>query len=104
MATPLAAVIQPSELMPSGITRRATEISAWETKQALLTTGSYNIAIGNRGVADEANTIRIGSFHHTNTYIAGISGVTIASGAPVVIDANGHLGTADISTLARPTG
>ena len=30
---------------------------------------------------------------HTNTYIAGISGITIAGGVPVVIDAGGHLGS-----------
>ena len=29
----------------------------------------------------------------TNTFIAGISGVTIAGGVPVVIDANGQLGS-----------
>ena len=29
----------------------------------------------------------------SNTYIAGISGVTIAGGVPVVIDASGHLGS-----------
>src|SRR5437899_12402736 len=39
----------------------------------------------------------------TNTYIAGISGVTV-SGNPVVVDASGHLGTADISTLQGPAG
>ena len=29
----------------------------------------------------------------SNTYIAGISGVTIAAGVPVMIDADGHLGS-----------
>ena len=62
-------------------------------------TGDNNIDIGNEGVADEANTIRIGTVGtQTNAYIAGISGVSI-TGAPVVVDAAGHLGTADISTL-----
>jgi hypothetical protein len=75
-----------------------------------LTTGDNNIDIGNEGVAAEANTIRIGTqvnstflSAHTNTFIAGISGVTI-SGSPVVIDSTGHLGTADISTLQGPPG
>ena len=68
-----------------------------------LTTGDNNIDIGNDGVAAEANTIRIGDANQTNTYIAGISGVTV-SGAPVVVASNGHLGTADISTLQGPAG
>ena len=44
-------------------------------------------------VAAEANTIRIGNVSQTATYIAGISGVTVASGATVFVDANGQLGT-----------
>jgi hypothetical protein len=59
-----------------------------------LTTGSNNIDIGNSGVVAEANTIRIGTVGtQTNTFIAGISGVTVAGGVGVIIDANGHLGT-----------
>jgi hypothetical protein len=59
-----------------------------------LTTGSNNIDIGNKGVAAEANTIRVGTAgKQTATYIAGISGVTVASGVGVIIDTNGHLGT-----------
>jgi hypothetical protein len=59
-----------------------------------LTSGSNNIDIGNQGVAAEANTIRIGTAgKQTATYIAGISGVTVASGVGVIIDTNGHLGT-----------
>jgi hypothetical protein len=69
-----------------------------------LFTGDNNIDIGNEGVADEANTIRIGTVGaQTNAYIAGINGVSI-TGAPVVVDAAGHLGTADISTLQGPPG
>src|SRR5207249_10349674 len=64
-----------------------------------LTTGDNNIDIGNVGVADEANTIRIGTVGtQTAAYIAGIAGATV-TGNPVVIDGSGHLGTADISTL-----
>jgi hypothetical protein len=59
-----------------------------------LTTGDNNIDIGNEGVAGEANTIRIGKAGtHTDTFIAGISGATVA-GNVVVCDSNGHLGTA----------
>ena len=60
-----------------------------------LTTGSNNIDIGHRGVAGEADTIRIGiRGRHTNTFIAGIDGVTVAGGVGVIIDSKGHLGTA----------
>jgi hypothetical protein len=59
-----------------------------------LTTGSNNIDIGNLGVAAESNAIRIGTTGtQTNTYIAGISGVTVAGGVGVIVDSNGHLGT-----------
>jgi hypothetical protein len=61
---------------------------------ASLTTGDSNIDIGNFGVAGESATIRIGSaLTQTKTFIAGISGVTVVSGVPVVIDAAGQLGT-----------
>ena len=59
-----------------------------------LTTGKNNIDVGNAGVAGEAAKIRIGTAGtHKNTFIAGISGVTVAGGVGVIIDANGHLGT-----------
>jgi len=59
-----------------------------------LATGINNIVIGNSGVADESNVIRIGTKGtHANTYIAGISGTTVPTGVPVIIDGNGHLGT-----------
>src|SRR5438132_3492937 len=59
-----------------------------------LTTGDSNIDVGNRGVAGEANAIRLGTQGtQTATYIAGISGVTVPTGVGVIIDANGHLGT-----------
>jgi len=63
-----------------------------------LTTGSNNIDIGSVGSAGEANTIRIGTKGtHANTFIAGISGVTVAGGVGVIVDTNGHLGTATSS-------
>lgn len=59
-----------------------------------LTTGNNNIDIGNRGVAGESSRIRVGTKGmHTNTFIAGISGVAVAGGVGVIIDTNGHLGT-----------
>ena len=65
----------------------------------IFTTGDNNINIGNVG-AEESDTIRIGTVggrgirdFQSHTYIAGISGVTIAGGAPVVIDTDGHLGS-----------
>jgi hypothetical protein len=65
---------------------------------ALLTTGNSNIDIGNIGVADESNTIRIGA-GQTRTFIAGIRGRTtgIADAVPVFIDSAGQLGTTSSS-------
>jgi hypothetical protein len=59
-----------------------------------LTTGNNNIAVANLGVAGESNTVRIGTVGtHTSTFIAGISGVTVAGGVGVIVDTNGQLGT-----------
>src|SRR5204863_1953571 len=59
-----------------------------------LTTGNNNIDIGNVGVAGESKTIRIGkSGTQTRTFIAGISGVTVAGGVGVIVGTNGQLGT-----------
>jgi trimeric autotransporter adhesin len=67
-----------------------------------LTTGDNNIDIGNSGVADEANTIRIGtSGTQANTYIAGISGANVAGGDQVFILSNGKLGTVNPPSSAR---
>jgi hypothetical protein len=67
---------------------------------ANLTTGSNNIDIWNLGVAGEGHTIRIGTKGtHTNTFVAGIHGVTVASAVGVVVDVNGHLGT--VTSSAR---
>ena len=53
-----------------------------------------NIMIGNDGAEEDARVIRIGTEGtQTNSYIAGISGVTVAGGVGVVVDASGHLGT-----------
>jgi hypothetical protein len=61
-----------------------------------LTTGDYNIDIGVSvwGNAGESNTIRIGKTpNQVRTFIAGISGVTVAGGVGVIVDTNGQLGT-----------
>src|SRR4029077_8246458 len=50
--------------------------------------------IGDKGNTGEANTIRIGDPTVQNTtFIAGISGATVAGGVTVIVDSNGHLGT-----------
>jgi hypothetical protein len=54
-----------------------------------------NIEIGNAGDFFDDATIRIGDVQ-TRTFIAGISG-TAVTGSPVVVDANGQLGTATSS-------
>jgi hypothetical protein len=63
-----------------------------------LTTGGSNIYIGNGGVASEFNKIRIGTAGtgartQNATFIAGIRGVTVASGVGVIIGTDGQLGT-----------
>jgi hypothetical protein len=60
-----------------------------------LTTGDNNIDIGYNvtALAGESNTIRVGNTDITDTFIRGISGATVASGAAVLVAANGHLGT-----------
>jgi len=57
-------------------------------------TGENNIDIGAEGVADESNTIRIGT-NQRGTFIAGIRGATTANanGISVLIDSAGQLGT-----------
>jgi hypothetical protein len=69
-------------------------------------TGSFNINIGSAvtSSAGENNTIRIGDnlplggLTSARCFIGGISGVTIASGVPVVVDTNGQLGIAASSS------
>jgi Chaperone of endosialidase len=59
-----------------------------------LTTGDRNIDIGNLGVANEGNTIRIGTTgDQSATYIAGIAGQTVgAGGSTCYVDNDGKLG------------
>jgi hypothetical protein len=59
-----------------------------------LTTGNNNIDIGAPGVAGESSKIRIGTVGTQNgTFIAGISGVTVANGVGVIVGSSGKLGT-----------
>jgi trimeric autotransporter adhesin len=61
-----------------------------------LTDGVFNIDIGAEvvGVAGESRTIRIGrTATQTRTFIAGISGATVAGGVGVIVGTNGKLGT-----------
>jgi hypothetical protein len=65
------------------------------------TTDSDNIAIGNKGVAAESSTIRIGTNAiQTNAYIAGIDGVNVGSVSKVLTMASDHIGTATITAGA----
>jgi hypothetical protein len=58
-----------------------------------LTKGSNNIAIGNKGVRSESGVIRFGTEGtQVATYVAGISGVTVANGVGVVVGPDGQLG------------
>jgi Chaperone of endosialidase len=59
-----------------------------------LTTGSNNIDIGNVGIPGEAKKIRIGTAGmQTATFIAGIRGVSVPNGLPVMVGSNNQLGT-----------
>jgi len=60
-----------------------------------LMTGSSNIYIGaDSGASSESNTLRIGTTGtQTATFMAGISGVTSASGVAVFVNPSGQLGT-----------
>jgi hypothetical protein len=59
--------------------------------------GNNEILIGNTaGNSGESGTIRIGA-GQTNTFISGISGVTVSGGIPVYINGSGQLGTAPSS-------
>ena len=59
-----------------------------------LITGNNNIDIGNVGLPGDSKRIRIGTAGmQTKTFIAGISGATVASGVGVIVGSNGQLGT-----------
>jgi hypothetical protein len=63
-----------------------------------LTTGSYNIDIGNAGVSGDTNLIKIGTQGTQKaTYIAGIYNVAL-SGSAVVVTSTGQLGVSSASS------
>jgi trimeric autotransporter adhesin len=65
-----------------------------------IVTGNNNIDIGNSGFGDESGVIRIGTQGtHTKAVFLGIYGTTVGGSAPVVVNANGLLGT--VSSSAR---
>ena len=76
-------------------TSGGSNIAVGDSAGSLLTTGSNNIYIGNSGAASgESKKIRIGTKGvHSNAYVAGISGVTVASGVGVLVNNDGRLGT-----------
>jgi hypothetical protein len=64
-----------------------------------LTSGNNNIDIGNAGLSSDNSIIRIGTTgttnttgYQTNTFIAGISGTTLAGGSAVYVTTTGQLG------------
>ncbi|HEX9304264.1 MAG TPA: tail fiber domain-containing protein [Thermoanaerobaculia bacterium] len=66
-----------------------------------ITTGNNNICIGNGGVADESNTIRVGTAGtHTATFVAGINGTGV-TGVPVLVSSSGQLGVASSSRYVK---
>jgi hypothetical protein len=58
-------------------------------------TGSDNLAIANPGVAGESGAIRIGTDGlQRRAFLAGVFGASVPNGVPVLVGANGRLGTA----------
>jgi trimeric autotransporter adhesin len=71
------------------------------------TIGSNNIYLGANalGIAGESNTIYLGvQGTQTKTVIAGIRGTAVSGGQPVVIDANGRLGSGAVAPSANSVG
>jgi len=66
--------------------------------------GDNNILIGNVGVTNESGAIRLGAAGtHTKAFVAGIYNTT-GNGLPVVVDANGQLGTTQFIGQPGPVG
>ena len=61
-------------------------------------TGNNNIDIANPGHIGESNTIRVGTQGtQDKAFLAGISGVAIGGGSPVLVNSEGQLGTTSSS-------
>lgn len=72
----------------------------------LTTSDSSNICIKNTGVSGDNNTIRIGTNgsgagQQDTTFIAGITGVTVAASAPIAVDTNGQISSLGFGTAAQ---
>jgi hypothetical protein len=63
----------------------------------LSNSGSFDIDIGNRGIAGDNRVVRIGDTDQVRTFIAGVSGRTVPNGLAVHVNAAGQLGTAPSS-------
>jgi hypothetical protein len=66
----------------------------YESSKNLSIGSTDNIDVGNRGVAGESATIRVGSADQTKSFIAGIHGAVLTGGGPVVVNSSGQLGRA----------
>jgi hypothetical protein len=63
-----------------------------------VTTGANNIEIGNLGTSRDDNVIRLGDpAVQRKTFVAGISGATVANGVAVMVNSKGQLGVATSS-------
>ncbi len=85
-------------------TSGSSNIAIGDSAGTSLSTGNFNIVVGNAGVNGEAQTIRIGTNgDQTRAFIAGVRGVTtgIGNGIAVLIDSNGQLGTVSSSRDAK---
>ncbi len=59
-----------------------------------VTIGLNNVHIANQGLLGDINTIKIGTAGtQTTAYLAGVRGVTVPTGIPVIIGTDGQLGT-----------
>jgi len=82
----------------ASLTSGNNNVALGEFAGSQISTGSDNIDIGNKGVAGESTTIRIGTQGtQTATYIAGIRN-PIVNGMPVAVSMDGQLGLAPVSS------
>ena len=75
----------------------SNNIALGHTAGQYSTSGNRNVYISNGGPV-ESNTTRIGDANQAKTFISGIWNVVIGGGARVVVDSNGQLGNAGVSS------
>lgn len=68
--------------------------------QNLTAADNWNLMLASEGVNGDVGVIRIGNTFHTTNFTRGISGVSVASAAPVICNAAGQLGTV-VSAASR---